>query len=416
MAIKQPSLPIPAPLRGADKGTFAESTISERLPGIARRVAAETDWPADIHEALIALADDMPHGRLRSLGDGGLDVPAWDLYLSSYEGQKWLEPPWFVVEMYFFRRILEASGYFQPGPGAGVDPYQSQKQRGLEVVTPAVAPLSARVGALIEAVHQRRPVSQDALAGLLRAVIWGNQADLSMWPAGETDQPAAPVNDEEQDQGLNPLLCDEAGEAAAYLLGAGAEAGQIDFILDNSGIELAYDLALTDFLLGSSLAARVIFHVKPYPTYVSDATAADVRATILHFENADDQAVRQMGQRLRGHLGAGALRLATHYYWVSPLIGWQMPTDLRNQLGISQLLISKGDANYRRWLGDRHWPYTAPLKEILNYLPAPWLALRILKANMTAGMPQGIPEAAAAQDPDWLYSGGWGLIQFVNPR
>ena len=70
----------------------------------------------------------------------------------------------------------------------------------------------------------------------------------------------------------------------------------------------------------------------------------------------------------------------------------------------------------RRWLGDRHWPYTAPLKEILNYLPAPWLALRILKANMTAGMPQGIPESAAAQDPDWLYSGGWGLIQFVNPR
>ena len=93
-----------------------------------------------------------------------------------------------------------------------------------------------------------------------------------------------------------------------------------------------------------------------------------------------------------------------------------MPADLHTDLGGSNLLFSKGDANYRRWLGDRHWPYNIPLSEVLNFLPAPWLALRILKANMAAGMSPGIPEAAAQKDPHWLYSGQWGIIQFVNPR
>jgi hypothetical protein len=28
----------------------------------------------------------------------------------------------------------------------------------------------------------------------------------------------------------------------------------------------------------------------------------------------------------------------------------------------------------------------------------------------------GVPEAAGQKDPQWLYSGYWGIIQFVNPH
>lgn len=37
--------------------------------------------------------------------------------------------------------------------------------------------------------------------------------------------------------------------------------------------------------------------------------------------------------------------------------------------GLQGLLISKGDANYRRLLGDLHWPYDTAPKAVLEYLP-----------------------------------------------
>lgn len=77
-----------------------------------------------------------------------------------------------------------------------------------------------------------------------------------------------------------------------------------------------------------------------------------------------------------------------------------MPDALHAELPHSTLLISKGDANYRRWLGDRRWAYNAPLVDILNYLPSSYLALRVLKANVVAGLMDGQDDIAAKKDPN----------------
>jgi hypothetical protein len=37
--------------------------------------------------------------------------------------------------------------------------------------------------------------------------------------------------------------------------------------------------------------------------------------------------------------------------------------------------------------------------------------LRVLKANLIAGLPAGLPEAMDQSDPEWLYNGNWGVIQ-----
>jgi len=90
-----------------------------------------------------------------------------------------------------------------------------------------------------------------------------------------------------------------------------------------------------------------------------------------------------------------------------------MPASLRRKLSEADLLISKGDANYRRLLGDRHWPFTTPFDDIVGYLPAPLLALRTFKSEVAAGLH---PEQVAdldKNDPDWLINGKWGVIQFV---
>jgi hypothetical protein len=75
------------------------------------------------------------------------------------------------------------------------------------------------------------------------------------------------------------------------------------------------------------------------------------------------------------------------------------------------LVISKGDAHYRRLLGDRHWPYETSFEDILAYYPAPLVALRTLKSELVAGLAPGQTAWVASQDPEWMLNGRWGMIQ-----
>lgn len=399
------NLTLPEPLRGNEPGSFAEDTLSRRLPGIALQVLREGDWPPQAAARLQALAEEMPHGRVRPLQDDGApDATQWQEYLRPYLGQTWLEAPWFPLEAYFFRRILEATGYFQDGPGRSVDPYRSQKQRGLAGAAEALAPACT----MLERSNQPR---EETLARLLRTAIWGNQADLSVWPEGG-EKPERP----DEDQLAAHLLVDDAARASAYLdrlAATGGGSGRTIVILDNSGVELAYDLLLADYLLTSGLSREVYFHAKPYPTYVSDVTIPDVDETIEALANSSYPGVQRLASRLREHLRMKRLALQAHDFWLSPLAGWEMPEALRRDLAQADLLISKGDANYRRWLGDRHWPFTTPFEAILAYRPAPLLALRVMKSEIVVGLPPGLVEQMRQRDPTWMYNGRWGVIQFA---
>ena len=44
---------------------------------------------------------------------------------------------------------------------------------------------------------------------------------------------------------------------------------------------------------------------------------------------------------------------------------WQMPVPLRAYR--DQALVTKGDANYRRLLGDRHWAHDTDFAELMGY-------------------------------------------------
>lgn len=90
-----------------------------------------------------------------------------------------------------------------------------------------------------------------------------------------------------------------------------------------------------------------------------------------------------------------------------------MPAYLRQTLSEAALVISKGDANYRRLLGDRHWNYVTPFADIVSYFPAPLLALRTLKSNVAAGLDEAVVAALQARDPGWVVSGRWGVMQFA---
>jgi len=161
---------------------------------------------------------------------------------------------------------------------------------------------------------------------------------------------------------------------------------------------------------------EVIFHLKDRPFFVSDAMPQDVRATISLLQTVPDPAVQELGARMHGHLQAGRLIMKDDPFWTSSLMFRRLPPPLRAALACSELVILKGDLNYRRLVDDRHWPHTTPLEKIADYFPAPFLVLRTLKAELIAGLRPGQAEALSAADPTWLIDGKRGIIHLMNRR
>ena len=91
----------------------------------------------------------------------------------------------------------------------------------------------------------------------------------------------------------------------------------------------------------------------------------------------------------------------------------QRPAGFDRKAGLQ--LIFKGDANYRRILGDRYWQHTTPFSDVLSYSPTNLLALRVLKSEVMIGLKSGEAENLYSQEPDWLYSGRWSSAQFFTP-
>lgn len=389
-----PTTPLPQPLRGNEVGTFAEDSVIRRLPEIARRTAAQNHLDQDRAAEVEALANEIGHGTLTLVDEPEAeDAVAWASYVEPYSGVRWIDAPWFFVETYFYRRLLAATGYSQPGSRRWIDPFQQQKQIGLE----GAFELAARLGDALD----------DNLT-LLGASLWANRVDLSLWPAGEE------AADERTDAVLGSerrsrLLVNDSGPATEILDTAGVN---VHLVLDNAGAELVADLALAANILANR--GRVTIHAKPHPTFVSDVTMPDLEGTIRRLAE-ERTAARNIAGVLAGAGSSGHLEVDADPFWVSPSPFWECPPHLVDRLAAADLIIVKGDANYRRLLGDLHWDPTTAIDKIIRP-PAPLLALRTPKAEVVAGLTQSAIDSATATDPDWMVDGEWGMIQYVAPQ
>jgi hypothetical protein len=404
-----PRPPIPGPTLGSEMGSFAHHTVTVRMPGIARRLLADNDFSPGIARRVEALIGELPDGPIRPIQDDSApDISDWQGYTAPHLGKTWLEVPWFFAEHYFYRRILEATGYFHTGAGLGIDPFAAEKERGLQASLAATQALAAQVENWRWSAHR----TQEAVSRLLQAALWGNQGDLSMWPVDKNDRP------QHQDASHQDahLVTDQTAAILATLFNRADRLEQVDLILDNAGFELVCDLLLAEALLSNQLVNSVHLHLKAHPTFVSDATTADVQRTLGFLSGDAHPSLQRLSPNLNDHLESGRLRLFDPFFWNSPLDFWEMPLEIRRGLARAALVISKGDANYRRLLGDRHWPFSTSLKDVLRYFPAPLALLRVLKSETVIGLEPTQPDVLIQQDSGWMTDGRWGLIQFWPGR
>lgn len=386
---------------------------------ILSRVFTENEFDAKQLAALEALDKELQGAAKEKLryvkDDGGPDVDTWKTIMAEYveAGSNWLDTPWLTAEFYFYRRIMEAIGYF----GAPTDPFQQQKDAGL---TSAEAPIRSLTTQL-EAVADTLGAAGDkeltaALELFVLTALWGNRMDLSLWPAGGADESrAADAFNEALSAGEAMLLTSDVEAVVAALTAAKAAGGRrMDIVVDNAGFELLCDLCLADVLVQSGAAQSVVLQLKGHPTFVSDALAKDVMATCDYVESLGGPCV-SVGRRWREHIAEGRWELKEVFYWAQPQPFWDMPAEVTTDLQQSAMVFVKGDANYRRLLGDCEWELTTPFATVAGYFPAPLCALRTLKAELGCGMPAAAVERASSSDENWLTNGRWGVVQFHTP-
>jgi uncharacterized protein with ATP-grasp and redox domains len=390
----------PQPIYSNVPGTWAHSTVTVRLPRIAARVIEENQFPAKINQNISRLQDDIKsHGIRPLLDQDAPDQQVWEEYIQPYLDQSWLEVPWFFAEHYFYRRIMEAVNFFQ----LGKDPFSYQKRQGLEKSSPDIMALA---GFLEQRIANREKISKTLEDGLYFS-LWGNQSDLSLWP---TDSLANPKHGS-QDSLLDHLLANDIQQVVDLLCG-GDSLTRLDVMLDNAGVELVSDLALVDILLGFGLVKHVVLHTKAHPTYVSDVIPVDIQDVIDYLAAMTDQNAMAFGSRLEDYIDTGRMQIQSHLFWNSPLPLWELPEDLQEEWRTSSLVISKGDMNYRRILGDLQWDFGRPFQYVVDYLPVSLVALRTLKAELAVGIDPDRLLVVKDQDPEWLVNGRWGVIQF----
>jgi uncharacterized protein with ATP-grasp and redox domains len=388
---------MPLPLMTSDPGSYARSTIIHRKPQIIRQVLADNAYSEAIVRSLDGFIQEIVSGKIQPLSENHPDVDFWNTELEKYLGKTWLDIPWYFAETYFYRRLLEAMGYFQPGPFHLINPFQAQKDRQIQSDV-------GRLSTALPSVSYLPPVL--AFEFLLHSALWGNRADLSNFSVKEQASAGSTTLAEREN-----ILIDHTARVYA-ILSSGVE--QVHFINDNVGADILFDLVLAEFILSQNWAERIVFHLKNQPFFVSDAMNGDIYATTSSLSSQTDREVVRIGRSIDQHIQSGKIELTDDVFWTSCLMFTQMPSYLVNDLSQADLVILKGDVNYRRLLDDLHWPHTAEFAAITAYFPTTFVSLRTLKAEILVGLPPGQAEAIQAVDPAWMINGKRGLIHLVT--
>lgn len=403
-----PSQP-PPPLMTGEPGSFAHRTMTTRIPAILAQVLADHAglYPLPILQALEALLEELVSNQpLRPLETTAPDDPAWQAAWQLYQGRPWLDIPWYFAESFFYRRVVEATGYFG-GRGTalaawiGVDPFLPRKEAELR----DSIPWQVLFLALEHTVQLASP--EAAFRALLHHCVWGNRIDLSYQQVLQATGRAITIEDEQAN-----LLVDDTEQVLAHLR-PDSERRNIHFICDNTGTELLLDFALVDFLLQSGWAEQIVLHLKAHPTFVSDAMPVDVLVAINALKAQPTSELQALGQRLEAYLQAGRLFLESDFFWNSSHFFWEFPPELAARLSQAHLVIIKGDANYRRLLGDSRWPAGVPAQDAVPYFPTSFVTLRTMKSDPVVGLKPGQAQALDQEDPEWRVNGKRGMIQAV---
>ena len=390
---------LPQFLMTSERGSFAQKTILHRKPQIINQVITDNDYSPEIIDKLILFKDEIGSNyKIQPLTEDTADVQQWNNLWGKYKKKSWLELPWYFAETFFYRRLLEIIKYFQPGIFLSKDPFQKLKSKEIENSIESLSHTIDSIGKIkdLKISFEKR----------IHACLWGNRLDLSNFTV---------KNDIKHKQAMiereNILINDFS---KVYDVITQKSLSHVAFFNDNIGMEFDFDLLLTDFLFRNNWVDKITFYLKPYPFFVSDVMIKDFHETVQILQHSSYSNLKVLGNRIQTTFNQRKLSISTDPFWASSSHFCEMANSLLEELSMYDLIILKGDVNYRRLLSDRNWPYTTSIKEIVEYFPVSTLILRTLKSQIMVNLKEKQVKKIEAEDPEWLINGKRGIIQYIE--
>ncbi|KAJ2747919.1 Hairy/enhancer-of-split with YRPW motif protein 2 [Coemansia sp. BCRC 34301] len=440
------------PLMAARDGSnFTYESLHSRVPHILTdiindfyaSVQSATD-PAAIAEgkALTGSLSKLKHEmvtdkHLTPLEDDGVgDIEVWNRWLGLYfPAATWYSTPFLTWETYLYRRI--ATIFKRSEHWNQHDFFARKKDATFKASMVAVAKMCSRVDTLTrdcKADSGNQTKMHLAFVEMLQASLWGNQTDLSMFPDLKTEaleEMQARISSGENNSKIVANDTDRIWRIVSQLHG-----GRVDIVLDNSGFELLQDVLLAHWLVSLGYAAKIVFHAKRIPWYVSDVTSEDFHWLIRTAQTpslfgtkgmsaADEAALVSLGSQWSGFLADGTWELKDELFWTGPYGFRYLPSEGKdvwdNELTKADVVLFKGDLNYRKLVYDLEWPISTPFVDTLGDIAtnpeAPAIvALRTSKCDTIAGVDPAKASELFALQKNWMYSGQYGVIQLSPGR
>ncbi|KAF1851116.1 DUF89-domain-containing protein [Cucurbitaria berberidis CBS 394.84] len=467
----------------SDATSFAHTSARERWPIII------TQGIDDVHRSLHGTQDEqalsegkwvvselaklkyeVQHDReLTPIPDDGeRDIEAYNNELKARGNLKWHSVAWLYAECYLYRRI--SSIFKQTSKWRSYDLFARQKMSTFKSSRPAVLELAARYKDIVTELEQKHTIqgakTQEQLEEAEKVLflemceicLWGNATDLSLLTNLSYEDIQKLQGSEARKASEKNILVNDLSKAFSILKAAqkqGKKERRVDIVLDNAGFELFVDLILAGYLLASGLATNVVFHPKSIPWFVSDVLPADFGALLsalaapqgfygtlsdedkhagkeaAPLSDTENASLQFLFENWSGMHAEGQLVLRPNDFWTAGGSYWRLPKtepELYEDLKESELVIFKGDLNYRKLTADAAWSPTTPFTDAIGPMgPGSGirvLALRTCKADVVVGLPEGEDErikATAGGGGDsgarkWAWSGKWAVVQFSDGK
>ncbi|KAI1984630.1 Hairy/enhancer-of-split with YRPW motif protein 2 [Ophidiomyces ophidiicola] len=476
------------PVLTSERHTFAYTSALERWPVILtgaiddlhRSLIQIPDGEDDkqkegkeIVSQLAALKYELLHNRKLTYGsystplqdDGEDDIKTYNKELEQRGDLSWFDSPWLYAECYLYRRINTL--FTRSTHWKSYDIFARQKMSTFRSSRPAVLELGARYGDLdkeIKANHsdtQSEKADELLFTEMCEICLWGNATDLSLLTSLTYEDIQKLQGAKARKAAEENILVNDLSAAFAVLNNARKtrknEERRVDIVLDNAGFELFVDLILAGYLLLSDLATTVILHPKSMPWFVSDVLPKDFGDLVSaladpqsfftatadkHDPKSNTQTSQPLSEQEVAELqflseqwsqfhADGKLIIRPNRFWTTAGSYWRIPGEaptLWDDLKESELVLFKGDLNYRKLTADAHWDPATPFSDAIGPLgpgsQIRTLALRTCKADVIVGLPQGEDERIRQTEGGggesgarkWAWSGKWAVVQFCDGK
>jgi len=449
----------PPALSGKYVGTFAHKVLTVNLPSILDRVIVSMkahleELPvqlgildkSDAHRArgessqivahLEALKTELLEDRPLKPITGNLhDRNLWNTILAQEEELQggrgrvtYLSVKWLLAECYLYRRmreILRESQFFR-----NFYFFYTFKEEAFYVSKDFANTLATHLlKCQDKLIHAAASTKRHLFSFYIMTSLWGNKCDLSLSCGEQYTDLAFDFRALESKILVNDFIplwdyiqtLSDLSESRPL---------RIDIVLDNASYELFTDLCMVEFFHLSGLLPRtrtqVHWHVKACPWFVSDANRKDFTWLLEIIRDNPDflPEIKQIDTQFLNNIASGLWIIDETEFWTLPCDYSQMPElgpDLYSTLNTSDLVIFKGDLNYRKLVGDLSWAPEVPFSVALrNFKPNTAIcSLRTVKADVVVGVTR--PETLElihklGKDLQWMETGEYAVIHFLNNR